>query len=246
MRFDIRGFDTVTSTMDLAIEAAESGVAEGYVIAAEEQTSGRGRRGRTWTSPPGVGVYLSVVLRPRLEAVHGRLLAILTLAAGVGVRDAVNRLTGLDAHLKWPNDVLIGPRKVAGILAEGINIGMPQQTVVLGIGVNVADGVYLDAVGSNATSLERESGRRIDSSSVRDEVLTAVGDTYDRLARGEADDILRAWRSASPRSMGAQVEWDGPDGTQRGTTHGIDDNGALLVRIGDTVQRVIGGDLRWL
>ena len=246
MEFDIRAFDTVGSTMDLAIEAAERGAAEGHVVTAEEQTTGRGRRGRTWASPPGVGVYLSVVLRPRLETMHGRLLTILTLAAGVAVREAVNRLTGLEAHLKWPNDVLIGSRKVAGILAEGINIGTPVQTVVLGVGVNVADGVYLDGVRPHATSLERESGHRIESTSVRDEVLRAVGEVYDRLSSGEADDILRAWRVASPRSIGAQVEWDGPNGPQRGTTQGIDDTGALLVHTGDAVQRVIGGELRWL
>ena len=71
MNFDVRTFETVTSTMDLAIEAAEDGAAEGYVVAAEEQTRGRGRRGRTWSSPPGVGVYLSIVLRPPADAVHG-------------------------------------------------------------------------------------------------------------------------------------------------------------------------------
>ena len=246
MNFDVRTFGTVTSTMDLAIEAAEDGAAEGYVVAAEEQTRGRGRRGRTWSSPPGVGVYLSIVLRPPADAVHGRVFAILTLAAGVAVREAIHRLTGLDAQLKWPNDVLIGPRKVAGILAEGINVGTPQQTVILGIGINVADGVYLDAVGSQATSLERESGHRIERATVGDAVLAAIGDVYDRIWRGEADDILRAWRNASPRSVGAQVEWDGPAGRQRGTTQGIDDSGALLVRTADEVQRVIGGELRWL
>ena len=246
MNFDLRIFETVTSTMDLAIEAAEDGAEEGYVVAAAEQTSGRGRRGRRWSSPPGVGVYLSIVLRPRADAVDGRVFAILTLAAGVAVRAAVNRLTGLDAQLKWPNDVLIGPRKVAGILAEGINVGTAQQTVILGIGINVADGVYLDAVGSQATSLERESGHRIESATVRDEVLAEVGDIYDRLSQGEADDILREWRSASPRSTGAHVEWDGPTGTQRGTTQGIDESGALLVRTADEVRRVIGGELRWL
>ena len=86
MRFDIHTFDTVTSTMDLAIEAAEMGAAEGYVVTALEQTSGRGRRGRVWASPPGVGVYLSIVLRPRHEVLNGRLLPLLTLAAEPGLR----------------------------------------------------------------------------------------------------------------------------------------------------------------
>jgi BirA family biotin operon repressor/biotin-[acetyl-CoA-carboxylase] ligase len=246
MRFDIRSFDTVTSTMDLAIEAAETGAAEGYVVTAEEQTSGRGRRGRVWASPPGVGVYLSIVLHPRPEVRSGRLLALLTLAAGVAVREAVRRVTGIEARLKWPNDVLIGPRKVAGILAEGINIGTSDQIVVLGVGVNVGEGVYLESLGPHATSLERESNRRIDSNAVRDEVLAAVANVYEQLSRGEADDILRAWRAAAPGAVGAKVEWEGPDGTLRGTTNGIDDTGALLVRTATEVHRVIGGELRWL
>ncbi len=246
MRFDIHTFDTVTSTMDLAIEAAEMGAAEGYVVTALEQTSGRGRRGRVWASPPGVGVYLSIVLRPRHEVLNGRLLPLLTLAAGVAVRDAVRRVTGIEPRLKWPNDVLIGPRKVAGILAEGINIGTHDQIVVLGVGVNVAEGVYLESVGPHATSLERESNRRVESDVVRDEVLAAIASVYECLSRGEADDILRAWRAAAPGAVGAKVEWDGPEGALQGTTNGIDDTGALLVSTATDVHRVIGGEVRWL
>ena len=246
MRFDIHKFDTVTSTMDLAIEAAETGAAEGYVVTAESQTHGRGRRGRVWTSPPGAGVYLSLVLRPPVAVMNGRLLALLTLAAGVAVRDALRQVTGIEARLKWPNDVLMGLRKVAGILAEGINIGTPDQTVVLGIGVNVADGAHLESAGVQGTALERESARRIDGDLVRDEVLGAVASAYERLSRGEADDILRAWRAAATGVVGAKVEWDGPEGAVQGTTNGIDDHGALLVRTADNLHRVTGGELRWL
>jgi BirA family biotin operon repressor/biotin-[acetyl-CoA-carboxylase] ligase len=216
------------------------------VVTAAAQTHGRGRRGRVWASPPGAGVYLSLVLRPRLEVMNGRLLALLTLAAGVAVRDALRQVSGIEARLKWPNDVLIGSRKVAGILAEAINISTPDQTVVLGIGVNVADGDYLETTGLQATALERESGRHIEGAAVRDRVLVAVASAYERLSQGEADEILRAWRAAATGAVGAKIEWDGPEGAVQGTTNGIDDSGALLVRTAADVHRVTGGELRWL
>ena len=158
-------FSTIGSTNDVASALAAGGDREGAVVIADAQTAGRGRRGRIWFSPPGAGLYVSVVLTPaRASGAAERATALLTLAAGVALAEAVERVTGLAPAIKWPNDLLIGRRKLAGILAEGV--GAPPrlsdsppagvhaagssdpasagfrrsglQAVVLGYGVNVS------------------------------------------------------------------------------------------------------------
>jgi hypothetical protein len=158
LRLDLRWYPTVTSTMDVAEEAAQAGAPEGLVIVAEEQTRGRGRRGRAWSSPSGGGVYLTFVLRPPLEPTGGPTLALLTLAAGVAARDAIGRASEFWPELKWPNDLMVGRRKLAGILAEGIGLGRPDQTVLVGLGVNLLAVAHPGEIAARATSLEAELG----------------------------------------------------------------------------------------
>ena len=232
---DLRRFQTVPSTMDLAAKLAEEGAAQGVVVAADEQTAGRGRRGATWASPPGAGLYFSFVARP-----SSSWLPLVTLAAGVGVRDGIQAATGLAAGLKWPNDLLVGKRKLAGILAEGLSIGTTGQAVVIGVGVNVLRASYPPDVAARATSIEDELGRAVDRETVLAQVLVALERRLDTLER-DPDDILRAWRDASPTATGTRVEWGG----KHGVTAGLDEGGALLVRTPSGVERVIGGELRW-
>jgi BirA family biotin operon repressor/biotin-[acetyl-CoA-carboxylase] ligase len=246
LRLDVRWYASVTSTMDVASDAVQSGAAEGLVVLADEQTAGRGRRGRTWSSPPGGGLYLSIVLRPPDDARGSIVVATITLAAGVAVREAILHATGLAADLKWPNDLLVGRRKVAGILAEGAAIGSALQTVVLGIGINVQSAAHPDEIVSRATSLESELGRPVERMRLLEELLVAVAARYDDLRRGEVDGILRAWRAAAPFAHGAAVEWDAPDGVRRGVTAGVDDAGALLVRTRAGVDRLVAGEVRWI
>ena len=245
MRLDLRWYPSVASTMDLAIEAVQTGAAEGVVFCADEQTAGRGRRGRTWNSPPGAGLYFSLVLRPAHDhAGDPRVLALITLAAGVAVRDAIARATGLVTELKWPNDVMLGRRKLAGILAEGVAIGTPEQAVVVGVGVNVMRAAYPADIDARAISLEAELGRGVDRAVLLEELLVSLAARYDGLRRGDADDILRAWRAAAPSAQGARVEI--VDAGRSGVTAGVDDSGALLIRTDAGIERVIGGELRWL
>jgi BirA family transcriptional regulator, biotin operon repressor / biotin---[acetyl-CoA-carboxylase] ligase len=246
MLLDVRSYESVGSTMDVAAEALRAGAAEGTVIVAEEQTMGRGRRGRGWSSPAGAGLYLSFVFRPTLDALPGRLLPLLTLAAGVGVRRALERATGMLTELKWPNDVMVGRRKLAGILAEGIDIGAPAQGVVLGIGINTRRAAHPGDIAERATSLEQELGKHVEQQLVLDALLVDVPAAYAALCRGEVDDILRAWRAAAPSANGGNVEWDTTTGAKRGITEGIDEVGALLIRTSAGVERIISGDLRWL
>lgn len=232
---EVRWHPSVPSTMDVAAALAAEGARHGVVVAAEEQTAGRGRRGNAWASPPGAGLYFSFIARPRDAA-----LSLITLAAGVGVRDGIAAATGLAPDLKWPNDLLVGRRKLAGILAEGHAIGTAAQAVVIGVGVNLQPAAYPPDVAVRATSLEGELGRPVD----RDAVLAAMLDAL--LARLAAlhetpGDILRAWRAASPSATGTRVTWDG----RHGVTAGIDDTGALLVTTATGVERIIAGDLHW-
>ena len=246
VRLDLRWYASVASTMDVAEEAAQGGAAEGLVIAAEEQTHGRGRRGRPWSSPPGAGLYLTFLFRPLLGAVATSVMAVLTLAAGVAVREAVWRATGFAPELKWPNDLMVGRRKLAGILSEAIGVGTPDQSVLVGIGINVLAASHPADIAVRATSLEAELGRVTDRSALLEELLVAVPDAYDTLRRGNTDNILRAWRQASPSAVGHAVEWQDANGPHRGTTAGIDAMGALLVQTGCGVKRVLAGELTWM
>jgi BirA family transcriptional regulator, biotin operon repressor / biotin---[acetyl-CoA-carboxylase] ligase len=236
-RFDVRRHASLPSTMDAASALAHDGARHGVVIVADEQTAGRGRRGTTWQSPPGAGLYFSFIARPG----GTRDTPLITLAAGVAVREGIQQATGLTPDLKWPNDVMVGTRKLAGILAEGMSIGSPDQAVIVGVGVNLQPAAYPPDVAARATSLEGELGKPIDREQVFAAMLTSL---WERLAQLEQKpgDILRAWRAASPNATGTRVEWDG----KHGTTAGIDDSGALLVKTAAGVERIIAGELRWM
>jgi BirA family biotin operon repressor/biotin-[acetyl-CoA-carboxylase] ligase len=239
---DVRWMPSVTSTMDEAASLAAAGAPAGLVIVADEQTSGRGRRGHTWHSPPGAGLYVSWLSRPALGASD---VALITLAAGVGVRRGLQRATGLASDLKWPNDVLIESKKVAGILAEGLSLGSPEQAVIIGVGINVRHAVFPSDVASSATSLEVELGWPPERAQVLIEVLCGLVDCVAEV-ESDRDGILRAWRAAAPSAVGANVEWMSSGGSARGVTAGIDDTGALLIQTADGLERVVAGEVRWL
>ncbi len=245
---DVLFFHRTASTNDVASARVASGRADGVVVIAEQQTAGRGRRGRSWFSPPGAGLYVSVVLAPaRARLSPERATALLTLAAGVALSRGVERATGLAPDIKWPNDLLVGSRKLAGILAEGVASAVSPgvQAVVLGYGINVGTAAYPPELGTRATSLEAELGRTIDRALVCAETLASLAETYRALLEGAFDDILDAWRARAPGSRGARVEWDTNEGVRDGVTAGIDDSGALLVRSARGIERIVAGEVRW-
>ena len=237
-RLGVRWHASLPSTMDVAARLALEGKPHGAVVVADEQTAGRGRRGTTWASPPGAGLYFSFIARPSGTAAT---LSLLTLAAGVAVRDGIVAATGLAPDLKWPNDVLAGRRKLAGILAEGLAIGTPEQAVVIGVGVNARAASYPPEVRARATSIEDELGKRIDRGLLLSETLISLWDRLNQLGQSPGD-ILQAWRAASPGAIGTRVEWEG----RHGVTAGIDDEGALLVKTTSGVERIIAGELQWM
>jgi BirA family biotin operon repressor/biotin-[acetyl-CoA-carboxylase] ligase len=247
-------FSTVGSTNDIAAALAEHDAAEGTVVIADAQTAGRGRRGRTWFSPPGSGLYVSIVLMPGRAAVAPlRATALLTLTAGLALAEAVAAATGLAPDIKWPNDLLVRRRKLAGILAEATATSRASSAdaaperlrVVLGFGINVRQSAYPPALTAHVTSLESELGRVVDRAALCAESLAALARRYDDLMAGRFDAILDEWRRRAPGSRGARVHWDTATGSANGITAGIDESGALLVQTGDTVERLVAGEVRW-
>jgi BirA family biotin operon repressor/biotin-[acetyl-CoA-carboxylase] ligase len=240
---------STSSTNDVAAHLADLGADEGTVVVAEAQAAGRGRLGRVWVSPPGAGLYVSMILRPSADLALSRKVnptALLTLASGVAITEAVRASTGLPAEIKWPNDVMIGRRKLAGILAEAAAQGGALQPIVLGFGVNLQRAAYPLELADRATSLEAETGRPADRAMILVEILAAIVARYADLRAGRFDAILSAWRLLAPSLPSSWVEWDSAGGVMRGRAEDVDDQGALLVRVGDHVERVIAGEVRWL
>jgi BirA family biotin operon repressor/biotin-[acetyl-CoA-carboxylase] ligase len=214
---------------------------EGLVVVADEQTAGRGRRGHIWFSPAGSGLYVSVVLAPATARVDpARASMLLTLAAGVALSEGIETATGLRVDLKWPNDLQVSRRKLAGILAEAAGI------VVVGYGINVAATAFPPELRDRATSLESELGRVVDRHHLLVETLAALSSRYEDLLAGRFDAILDAWRVRAPAASGARVRWMAAGGERSGVTAGIDDRGALLVRDGERVERIVSGEITWL
>jgi BirA family biotin operon repressor/biotin-[acetyl-CoA-carboxylase] ligase len=231
---------TGSTNTDLLARAA-AGAPEGLVLVAEEQTSGRGRLGRSWVSPPGAALTFSVLLRPAALPPARR--PWLPLLAGTSVALAVRALTGLAARVKWPNDVLIADAKLAGILAEGAG-----DAVVIGIGVNIVTSpgeLPAGPGGLRATSL-LASGAPAEREAVLTEILRALGERYERLRHDpdpQRSGLLAEYLGLSATiGQGVRVEFPG-GATLAGEAVGIDDDGRLLVRAGEGERAVAAGDV---
>jgi BirA family biotin operon repressor/biotin-[acetyl-CoA-carboxylase] ligase len=235
----------VRSTNDCALSLALAGEPAGTIVLADVQHAGRGRRGHDWFSPPGAGLYLSVIVRPRGSA-QGT--ALVTLAAGVAAADAVRAVSALPVELKWPNDLVVGRpwRKCGGVLCEAVGTGPRIDAVVVGIGLNLSRAVYPARVGSRATSIEVELGRPVDRAPVLVEILAGMRTMMEVLDAGDCERVCAEWRRLGQRGLaGAPVRWLDHDVQRRGRARGIDVDGALLVERDGQVERVIAGDVEW-
>lgn len=235
----------VDSTNDLALTLAAAGAAEGTAVLADCQRAGRGRRGRSWFSPPGAGVYLSAVVRPPDT---GAPLSLVTLAAGVAAARAIRASTGLTVELKWPNDLVVGRpwRKLGGILCEAVAGGSDITGIVVGIGVNLRHTAYPPELAGRATSIEGELGRQADRAVLVAELLAALSATIGRLWAGGAHEIRDDWRRLGRSGLGgAPVRWQDQHGDRRGFARDIDDEGALVVEIDGRVDRLVAGEVIW-
>lgn len=220
---EIHWFDTLGSTMTEAARLAQAGCPEGTVVGADEQTAGVGRHGHTWHSEPGSGLYVSIVLR------RGLAIPNLTLAIGLAAADAIAETTGIDCDLRWPNDVLIGPRKCTGILAQ-----LEDKAVIAGVGINVNHDVFPDDIAPYATSLRLATGHI----QAREPVLVALLRALDRWILRQ--DVLAEFSRRSSFVRGRRVT---VDGQITGTTAGLDAQGFLMLDCdnGQTIRILAGG-----
>jgi BirA family biotin operon repressor/biotin-[acetyl-CoA-carboxylase] ligase len=239
----VRHLATVDSTNEHALAMAAAGAPDGAVVVADEQTAGRGRRGRAWHSPEG-GLYLSYIVRDTDTIARPSLL---TLAAGVAAARAIADATGFEPALKWPNDVLTPgrSRKLAGILAEASSVGSRVDVIVIGIGINVSMGSVPAELQAIAASLEGELGREVSRQALRDALIARLDAEVARLRAGGGAQMLAEWSALSPGSRGARVSWLEAGGERAGVTEGIDADGALLVRGADGLQRLVAGEVIW-
>lgn len=235
-------YPEISSTNDVALSLADRGAGEGVVVAANAQSAGRGRHGRSWSSPPGTGLYVSIVLRPPQE-----LAPMLTVTAGVAIADGIESATGLRVELKWPNDLHVASRKLAGILAEGSTPagGGALQYVVVGFGINVMPAAHSRDVAARSTSIETELGRPVDRGLLFVECLCALASRYGDLRGGGAGDVIASWLARASAMLGRKVQFDSAGGLREGIAEGIDERGALIVRTRNGAARVTSGEVIW-
>jgi BirA family transcriptional regulator, biotin operon repressor / biotin---[acetyl-CoA-carboxylase] ligase len=242
--------NSVDSTNDEARRRASLGAEEGTVVIAEEQTAGRGRRGATWHSPPGVGLYVSLLLRPRRPPAEFPRWAIAAAAAGcLALRSAGAR----DASVEWPNDIVCGGLKIGGTLVEARSIGGDAADLVIGTGFNVAHSVedFPAELRGRAGSLSMVAGvQSADREALAGSYLRRLTETAAELAAGRFGGVRRTWSSLSPGSSNARVRVRPGSGEEpfEGTTRGIDDLGALIVERDDGRPEIVRatGSVAWL
>ncbi len=239
---DIRVFEQTTSTNDVIEKLARDGVKEGVVVFAESQTKGRGRLGRKWISPARKGLWFSVLLRPDLRPQETTQL---TVASATALRRAIRSETGLKPEIKWPNDILIGGRKVAGILTE-LSAELDRvKHVILGIGVDVNLGAANSPpeLRKLATSLKIEAGRMISRAELATAILRELDADYARICGGEFAKLADEWESHCT-TIGRDVTIQIGERQIRGRAESLDDDGALLLRTEHGhLERIIGGDV---
>jgi BirA family biotin operon repressor/biotin-[acetyl-CoA-carboxylase] ligase len=233
-------YEEIDSTNDRAKELAEDGAVHGEAVIAELQRAGRGRRGRTWSSPAGRNLYLSVVLRPELPPTRA---PELTLVAALAVCDAL-RKAGVDAGIKWPNDVMAGGKKIAGILTELSAEPDHVHWVVLGVGVNLnaRREDFPAALRDEATSVLIERGQAAPRALFTAALLLSLEQWLDVHQDEGFDAIREAWRTRSV-TLGRTVMVRMGDRDIEGVAEDLDASGALLVRTSSGVERVMTGDV---
>ncbi len=234
-------FRKVASTNDFAKEKASEGAGEGTLVIAEEQTRGRGRQGRRWVSPPGTGLWFSLVLRPGISPIEA---SGITPIAAVSAANAIEEVTGLPARIKWPNDILIGGKKACGILTELGSEPGASHYVVVGIGINVNTSSFPEEIEDKATSLKESLGREVS----RTEVLArTIGEFekfyFDFIETKSLARVLTAYREKSA-TIGKRVEIAVKDGVLKAEAVDIADDGGLLIKKDDgEVLKINSGEV---
>ena len=225
---------SVDSTNRYARQLAADGAEQGTLVLADEQTAGRGRRGRGWLSPAGEGIFMTLILRPHAHPSH---VAVLSLQTALAVARAISRACQLDARIKWPNDIVCGGRKVCGMLLEMNADEQSVHDVVAGIGINVHQKAFEGDIAKTASSLDLLTGRTI----CRADVVRAFLEEYeavDALAKTGTDALMQAYRERSA-TLGQRVQVISATGSFTGAAMEVTDSGSLIVRMDDGEDREV-------
>jgi BirA family transcriptional regulator, biotin operon repressor / biotin---[acetyl-CoA-carboxylase] ligase len=239
----VEGFPQIGSTNDEAIERARKGAPSGLLIYAEEQSQGRGRLGRSWHSPRGAGIYFSLLLRPSQPV---RAWPLLTHVASVALACAIKQLSEssgsarrLAPEIKWPNDVLLGGKKAAGILLETCSIGRTDPAAVLGVGINVARDSIPPGLQDRVTSLDVEAGVRLPRRSLLVLFLKRFQQGYQLFEAGSHEQILQEWKRWSKMWNGVRVHVTEGGISRPAVTCGLSENGGLRIRTEDGAEETV-------
>ena len=229
-------FEETDSTNRQARLLAAEGAAHGTLVIADRQSAGRGRRGRSWISPAGEGVFMSLIVRPDVPPSG---VAKLSLTLALAVSRAIERETGLDARIKWPNDIVIGGRKICGMLLEMDATAEKVRSIVAGVGINVHQREFDEEIAHTASSLDLMAGRRVSRSAV----VRAFLEEFERAMALSDEAMMDAYRARSA-TIGQRVQVIGLSGTYTGMAQGITESGSLLVEsdAGD-VREVLAADV---
>lgn len=234
-------YDRVSSTNTVAL-GLDDRAEEGTIIIADSQEKGRGRFGRTWVSPPGANIYLSVILRPAVAARH---LTLLTILSAVACAHAVRKTTGLAVSVKWPNDLMASDRKIGGILTEIRTVGneLPLAVVGIGMNVNMQARDFPVSILATATSLIRETGRSFHREGIISEILNEMDRWYKAFQAGLWETIIAEWQRFSS-TLGREVLVKTDHDAFSGLAEAIDEKGLLIVRLpSGEMRKIASGDL---
>jgi BirA family biotin operon repressor/biotin-[acetyl-CoA-carboxylase] ligase len=237
----IYAFAQLSSTNDFAKRLAQAGENEGSLIISEQQTKGRGRLGRSWESPPGQGLWFSLVLRPNISIEK---IGLISLFAGVSVAQAVENMTNLTPALKWPNDLLINSKKFCGVLIESEIESRTLSFLVLGIGINVNQSVldFSDITLTHATSLQIESGAAIDRIKLLVEVLHNFERNYSDFKSENFSNILNEWKKRCPY-LNKKIVIRQNHRQLKGVFENLDESGRLLLRLANgEIKKISEGE----
>lgn len=234
-------FDATDSTNAQAKRLAEAHAPHGTLVVSDRQDGGKGRRGRSWASPSGVGIWMSLILRPEIAPSSA---SMLTLAAALAVREGIQEETGLSPLIKWPNDLVLNGKKICGILTEMSTELMEIQYVITGIGINVNQREFPSEIRDTATSLSLEAGRCFRRSSLIAAILKAFEKDYAAFLKTGDLSLLLEEYNACLVNRGKEVCILDPSGEYRAVAEGIDESGSLLVTLPDGTRReIISGEV---
>jgi BirA family biotin operon repressor/biotin-[acetyl-CoA-carboxylase] ligase len=239
-RGEILYFEAINSTNIKARDLADGGAAEGTLVLSEAQIKGRGRKGRIWYSPPEGGIYISLILRPLISPAEAPKFTLLT---AVATAEAVLSLTGLKIQIKWPNDILIGGKKLAGILTEMSTEMDAVNYIVVGLGLNVNTPAFPAEIREIATSILIETGEPFPRVTLLQEYLKRFEAYYNLYKKTGFDPIIERWKELS-NIIGKKVEVEVIGNRFIGEAVNIDGDGALILKDDQGgVHRIVSGDI---